>query len=73
MMKALIGRFSRWYNGLHQNKQFSLLIGFCVLFLLIIWLSITYIRFDTRVYQSDIPAHIGQSSGKVTDPSTLNK
>ncbi|MCD8739334.1 hypothetical protein LT679_01860 [Mucilaginibacter roseus] len=72
-MKALINRFSDWFNSRSNTTQATWYVSFCLLFILAIWLSISYIKFDAQVYQTNVPTNIGKSSGELPDSITSNK
>ncbi len=73
MIREWTDRLSRWYNSQNGDRQVFLFIGFCLLFLIILWVSITYLNFDVQVYQSAVPVHIGSPSGILTDSINTNK
>ncbi|SDH48575.1 hypothetical protein [Mucilaginibacter gossypii] len=74
MIRNIIDRFSCWYNNLDEARQVYYYFAFCLLFLGLLWLSIHYIGFDTKVYTNSIPQHIGKPSGpQFNDSLTLKK
>ncbi|MBD1362953.1 hypothetical protein IDJ77_03945 [Mucilaginibacter sp. ZT4R22] len=74
MIKNVIDRFSRWFNNLHGGRQVCYYFAFCLLFLLLLWLSIRYIRFDVQMYTGRMPQHIGKPSGpQFSDSLTFKK
>lgn len=74
MMRKYIDRFSRWYNDLHGDRPVYLFLAFCLTFLALLWLSIRFISFDTKIYTINVPQHIGKPSGpQFTDSLTQKK
>jgi len=74
MIREYVIRFSRWYNGLHGYKPVFYFLVFCLAFLILLWVSIRFIGFDTKVYTTNVPRHIGQPSGtQFKDSLTLKK
>lgn len=71
MIRQLIDRFSRWFNGLPGHRRVYYYFGFCLCGLLLLWLSIRFIRFDTQLTIGRVPQHIGKPSGpQFTDSLT---
>lgn len=72
MIREGIESMTRWYNGKVRAVQMLVLLIFCVAFVLLGWISISYITFDTKAYQQKLPVNIGSPSGKLPqDRSTL--
>lgn len=63
MLKETIDRFSRWYNGLGGDRPVLYFFVFCLLFLVLLWVAIRYVKFEGKAYESRVPAHIGEPSG----------
>ncbi|MCD8739084.1 hypothetical protein LT679_00595 [Mucilaginibacter roseus] len=73
MIQEMINRFSRWYNDLHGERQVYFFLGFCIVFLGLLWLSIRLIRFDAKIYTISTPQHIGKPSGPAYTDSLNDK
>ncbi|QXV66806.1 hypothetical protein INP83_06900 [Mucilaginibacter sp. 21P] len=63
MIRELIHRLNNWYNSRGSWTQMGVLFGFCVTFLITLWLAITCIRFDAKQFDTKIPVSIGKASG----------
>lgn len=68
-MKKHIERFNDWFNDQSDQKQAICYAGFCLAFIVLLWLSIRYIHFDAKIYTNPVPQHIG----KTIDPLTPKK
>jgi hypothetical protein len=73
MIRKLMDKLSWWYESRNEIVQLGIYAGFIITFLLLLWLSITYIRFDSKAYVSPVPAHIGRASGEVPQDTTTKK
>ncbi|QXV64017.1 hypothetical protein INP83_13015 [Mucilaginibacter sp. 21P] len=74
MLKEIIDRFSRWYNSLGGDRPVYYFFAFCFLFLMLLWLGIHYVKFESYDNQNVLPANIGKPSGlPPTEPSTPKK
>ncbi|MBL4675913.1 MAG: hypothetical protein JKY70_06880 [Mucilaginibacter sp.] len=73
MFKDIIDRFSCWFNDLGGDKPVFYFFGFCFVFLLLIWLSVKYVRFDQGMYDSNLPVNIGKPSGLLPRDSITSK
>ena len=74
MLRQIVDRISCWYERQSQDKQFFLFIGFCLVFIILLGLSIRFIPFRASGGNSTLPQHIGRPSGtKYTDSLTHQK
>ena len=74
MIRGKINKITCWYNRKDTVNQMLVLGIFCVAFVLLGWISIRFITFDTRSFQPNVPVNIGCPSGLIpADPVKLNK
>ncbi len=74
MIRHWIRQLNDWYNVRKRWAQIVILLGFCLAFLLTLWLAVIYIRFDATQFNTKTPGSIGQASGPATiDPGLKNK
>lgn len=70
MIRPQIDKLNRWYGQRSQQQKKMLLAVFTVVFMLCLWLAVSYIGFDIHTYTTQQPAHIGKPSGPVFPDST---
>ncbi|MEO7214515.1 MAG: hypothetical protein ABIX36_17045 [Mucilaginibacter sp.] len=74
MIRGYIYRFNDWFNSRGEWMQICLYLGFCIVFLGLLAVSIYFSRFDEQVNPITVPTHIGQPSGpQFTDSLTSKK
>ena len=63
MIRNLTDRLNCWYNSRAKRQKATLLCGFCLVFLLLLGLSIRYGHYDASHFTNKTPANIGKPSG----------
>lgn len=74
MIHKFIRRLNDWYNSSGRRVRLRILAGFCMAFLLLLWLAVGNLHFDTNQFTTSVPVHIGKASGPaVTGGHPKNK
>lgn len=73
MIRQQIDRLSERYNACTKETRILLLLTFCLGFLFLLWLSVSQIGFNVKVYTNRTPAHIGRPSGPQFEDSITHQ